>query len=296
MRNAIFCAVLALLVAACGESPPALSAAALQGTVYELDGQVLDRSGVDVTLMETGASAVTDVNGEFRFEGLAPGRYTLDFDSAASVAALMAGEGEPAAEDEEGRPVVDVPEEGGEVEIRVKLDGDKVTEISYGSDEERHASARLFCPEECNHEVEGMIKLSSTIDGQRFAVCVWHLEPGTVIEVHVGDWGALAEANAEGEACVVREEELPLGVECLEELAGLLVKVELADSGDPLLIGEVPDLPAEKDEPIDEGESEQPVDEEPVKDGPIVEDPVKEEPIEEQPVDQPDEPIHDGDI
>ncbi|MHC5051526.1 MAG: carboxypeptidase-like regulatory domain-containing protein, partial [Planctomycetota bacterium] len=100
MRTAwISALLLALLLPACGGASPALETAALQGTVYELDGQTLDRSGVSVTLIETGATYMTDTNGDFRFNDLAPGVYTLDFDTMLTTAPLLSEEGEEASGD-----------------------------------------------------------------------------------------------------------------------------------------------------------------------------------------------------
>ena len=87
MRTALFgflCAVTALLIPACGggSTNATIQTAALQGLVYEIDGQTFDRSGVAVTVVETGETVITGVDGSFEFTDLPAGRYTLDFDTA----------------------------------------------------------------------------------------------------------------------------------------------------------------------------------------------------------------------
>ena len=47
------CTLLTLFAACSGSGEPTLQTAALTGTVTELDGQNVDRSGVSVTLIET---------------------------------------------------------------------------------------------------------------------------------------------------------------------------------------------------------------------------------------------------
>ena len=78
MKKTLLGATLALLLSACTEQA-AIQVAALQGTVYEVGGQSLDLAGVEVTLVETGELALTDAQGGFDFERLAPGTYTLEF-------------------------------------------------------------------------------------------------------------------------------------------------------------------------------------------------------------------------
>ncbi|MDH3591356.1 MAG: hypothetical protein OER88_05730, partial [Planctomycetota bacterium] len=60
--------LMTMLLAACGgggPSAPALEFAALEGLVYEVDGQTADRSGVMVEVLETGQTAVTAADGRF---------------------------------------------------------------------------------------------------------------------------------------------------------------------------------------------------------------------------------------
>jgi len=254
MRTAWIGALLALLFPACGGASPALETAALQGTVYELDGQTLDRSGVSVTVLETGAMDLTDSNGAFRFDELTPGVYTLDFDTVLATAALLDGEAgeEPgerphdeAIEDEEGRPKVDVPEGGGEIDVRVKIVDGEVTDFSVGHHEERHAIGWLEPVADGLH-VEGKVRLSAEGDSHELAVCVWGLEHGDVVTVWIGD-DLVADpvANAEGYACFERR------FESVANLFGRTVHVRLA--GELILSGEIPDLPPEMPPP-DKGE------------------------------------------
>ena len=255
MRTAWIGALLALLLPACGGASTALETAALQGNVYELDGQTLDRSGVSVTLIETGATYLTDANGDFRFGELTPGTYTLDFDTVLTTASLLSEEGEEergdrphddAVEDEEGRPKVDVPVDGGEIDVRVKIEDGEVTDFSVGHHEERHAIAWLE-PVTDGLELEGKIRLTAEGDRHELAVCVWGLEHGDVITVWIGD-DLVADpvANAEGEACFER------AFENVANLFGRAVHVKLGDQ--LVLSGEIPALPAEKPPPREGGE------------------------------------------
>jgi len=255
MKTAWIGALLALLLPACGGASTALETAALQGNVYELDGQTLDRSGVSVTLIETGATYLTDANGDFRFGELTPGTYTLDFDTVLTTASLLSEEGEEergdrphddAVEDEEGRPKVDVPVDGGEIDVRVKIEDGEVTDFSVGHHEERHAIAWLE-PVADGLQLEGKIRLTAEGDRLELAVCVWGLEHGDVITVWIGD-DLVADpvANAEGEACFER------AFENVARLFGRAVHVKLGD--ELVLSGEIPALPAEKPPPREGGE------------------------------------------
>jgi hypothetical protein len=258
MRTRWIGALLALLLPACGGASPALETAALQGTVYELDGQTLDRSGVSVTVIETGATYLTDLDGDFRFEDLAPGVYTLDFDTMLTTAALLSEEGDgeagdrphdEAVEDEEGRPKVEVPTDGGEIDVRVKIEGGEVTDFSVGCHEERHAIAWLEPVADGVH-LEGKVRLSAEGDRQELAVCVWGLEHGDAITVWIGD-DLVADpvANEGGEACFERL------IENGTALAGRAVYVKLGD--ELLLAGEIPALPVEKPPPGEDSSEEE---------------------------------------
>ncbi|MHC4549728.1 MAG: carboxypeptidase-like regulatory domain-containing protein [Planctomycetota bacterium] len=253
MKTSILCASLALLLPACGGSSlPTLETAALRGTVVELNGQTLDRSGVSVTLLESGARYLTDVNGEFGFTALEPGVYTLDFDTTLTSAALLGEEGEAEhgdrphddeVEDEEGRPQVEVPADGGDIEVVVTIEDGEVTDFSVGHHQERHAVAWLE-PVADGLAVEGKIRVSARGDAQALAICVWGLEPGDVLTIWIGD-DLIGDprANEGGEACLERL------VDSLAALAGRRVTVKV--EGETVLVGEIPELPPEMEPPHD---------------------------------------------
>ena len=84
-------ALLLPLLTACGGSGGAYhpaSSAQLQGAVTELDGQTLNRDGVDITVVETGDHIMTRADGSFSFPNLEPGWYTLQFDAPGPVTAF----------------------------------------------------------------------------------------------------------------------------------------------------------------------------------------------------------------
>ena len=70
----VVCAVVAALLSVC---------AVQGGEPASIEGQVLLRetgepvAGATVILLETGALTITDRQGEFKFEGVQPGRYHL---------------------------------------------------------------------------------------------------------------------------------------------------------------------------------------------------------------------------
>lgn len=284
MRFAIACAFGAMLVAGCsGGADVQLSSAQLSGTVYEIDGQGIDLADVEVTLVETGERAWTDDGGAFAFDGLAPGVYTLDFQRPPSFAAMLAEE-EPAGEagqeetvgdgdefeDGEGNPRVEVPADGGDIEIRVALDGDRVKDASVGSCVDRQAMARLHMTDQAELEgyhLGGVVKLIDDDGRERFKVCVEGLAPGDVIDLYLGaeppqSIGSATAVAGEGDqavACYSRDtgegEDLPLGAPNLDELSGMRIEVRVGDL--VLMVGEVPHLPdlTEPDHGDDEGEA-----------------------------------------
>ncbi len=73
------------LAAACGGSvpnaEPALQTAALEGYVYEVDGQTVDLAGIDVRVRETGQLTTTDAEGRFAFDSVPADGVTLEFGS-----------------------------------------------------------------------------------------------------------------------------------------------------------------------------------------------------------------------
>ena len=271
MRLTILSAVAALLLPAClgggSSGATAVQTAAMEGTVYEVDGQTVNRAGVTVRVLETGATATTGVDGAFTFNGLEPGSYTLDFDSTvnANLRAIAHQEGdgegqggetdgeketdgereEPRdgdrdeeGEDHEGRPRIDVTRECGRIVIRVALDNGRVKEFVVERHDVRHAKARLHMTETSSVDVEGAVRIRSGEAGEAIKICVGGLDAGTVIEVFLDDregggpvsMGTVA-ANAEGVACVERNTreggELLLGAAALGGREGDRIEVRL---------------------------------------------------------------------
>ncbi len=79
-----FLAAPVLALAACGGGgggggATTTQTAALQGMVYEVDGQTVDRAGVAVRVLETGQTAVTGADGRFFFTRVPADAFTLDF-------------------------------------------------------------------------------------------------------------------------------------------------------------------------------------------------------------------------
>ena len=164
-------------------------------------------------------------------------------------------------EDEDGHPKVDVPE-GGDVECHVALENGEVKDFSTGHEEEQYAMAKLHltdAAEIAGYRVEGGIKIAARGDGTLFKVCVEGLMGGDVIEILVHETSiGTATADGEGRACLVLENDLPLGAPNLGELAGLRVDVYLAETDLRLLVGEVPELMEEdgKDDGDEPGEED----------------------------------------
>jgi len=234
-------------------------AAALQGVVYERDGQSSDLDGVTITLVETGAAAWTEADGSFRIDGVEPGVYTIDVRderSPDSDADEHHGD-EDEFHDGEGRPRIEVPEDCGRIEVRIALEGGEIVDFCASNHEERRAVARLHLAEHVEMEIAGKILVASGPEGEHLAVCVEGLEAGTLLEVRIGGMVAgSAETGADGEACFVNdtgEGDVLLGGTTLDLLVGARVEVRLAASGELLLVGEVPRLPEETDEPDEDG-------------------------------------------
>lgn len=256
MRIITVCALALAVGCGGGGGTTTTATAQLAGTVYEVDGQRFDLAGVQVTLEETGEWAWTDSRGSFEFSGLEPGTYTLDFTGDGD-----AGSGGDQFSDGSGDPRVDVPE-GGRVEVRVALEDGEVKDYSSDCEGARSAIAKLTLTEDAAAEeisVCGVVKIAERDDGTLFKVCVEGLLGGAVIEVFVdGTSIGTATADGDGRACLVLEDELPLGAADLSELAGLSVGVTLSETGLALLTGEVPELVAEDDggEDGEEGEGD----------------------------------------
>ncbi|MHC4932154.1 MAG: MSCRAMM family protein [Planctomycetota bacterium] len=275
MRRFLLGAVLALiLIPACDEgSSGSLTSAALQGVVYEVDGQTVDRSGVRVTMLETGESAWTNANGDFEFAQLRPGTYTLDFATPLAARQLAAVEGEgdlhehEEKEDGEGRPVIEVDEGCDKVVIRVALENGEVKEFTLDEHAGRHAKAYLEPTEGSEFRLEGDIKIASTEERELFKIQVAPLDPGAVIEIYLveregdtPDFIGTAVADADGLATFSRdtgeEEMLPYGVDFVGELSGLGILVRMAESDAAVLAGEVPSLPEVEEHDCEEPKEE----------------------------------------
>ncbi len=291
MNRAFLGAALALLIPACtgGSEGAALQTSTLRGLVVEVDGQSNDVSGVDIKLVEKGEETSSAGDGSFSFHDLEPGTYTLDFAGKGNSDEPRGDDGfeheGDEFEDGEGRPKIEVTEEGGDVEIRVSIEDGDIKEISVVCYECRHAMAKLFRREGAEEsELAGSIQLSAA-EGERFKVKVEGLEPETGIEIWIGDdFIDDVRANLEGEACYVAETGmLPLDAVSLDELAGLRLEVRLAGTDEFVLVGEIPDLPKEMERPRENDEEGEDGKNEPDGEEPNGEEPNGEEPNGEEP-------------
>ncbi len=309
-----------------GGTGTTLTAAALTGTVYQLDGQTGDRSGVTVTVRETGERLVTRTDGTFRFPRIPTGAVTLVFGRALrGIAHEEDGEhhekdgehheedgehheedgdhheedgdhheedgdhheedgehheedGEHHEEDGEhheedgdhdeedgehedeheddidedhdGNPMVRDIAHGDEIDIRVAIDGNRVTEFSADKGDGRAAKAELHrAKDSVASELRGFVKIESRPGLERFVVVAEHLAPEAGVLLYVGD--ALVgdpRASATGVLEFSRRSDvapgLPLGVGSVADLSGKRVEVRLAEGGVTVLVGEVPHLPS----------------------------------------------------
>ena len=290
MKCLSICAAVALLAACGGSGTNALGGAAVMGVVYEVDGQSANLEGVEVTVLETGERVVTETDGSFEFREMEPGSYTLDFGGDDNYEA-----GEDELEDGAGHPIVEVTEDGGDVEIHVALENGEVIDFTIGDYEGRHAVAHLHAQDELS-ELEGKIRLSNE-EGEHIKLSIAGLGAGESVDVLIFDADdagagsspvATLTADAEGKICysvdTAEGDMLPLNAEDLEDLAGLRIEIRATDDGELLLSGEVPDLPAEREEPNgEEPGGEEPNGEEPNGEEPNGEEPNGEEPNGEEP-------------
>ncbi|MGH7162576.1 MAG: hypothetical protein ACREID_03755 [Planctomycetota bacterium] len=246
---------LVLALSACGGGDsPALRSVALDGLVYQVDGQTVDRSGVMVRVVETGDSMVTGPQGLFFFPDVRAGSVTLQLGS--SLVAVTHDEGE-GMESEEGDDDCD------EIEVRVAIEDGEVVELSILCADRARAEADLVRAEGSpDADVEGEVEVESRAEGDEFEIEVENLAPGTGVEFFLDDpdtaEGFLsigsATANSLGEAELEFDEgeALPLGAAGVGDLAGFGVEVRLAGTGELLLTGEVPDLPDGVSDPGDD--------------------------------------------
>lgn len=252
------------LVAACGGSEPSadpvLQTAALEGYVFEVDGQTADRSGLDVRVMETGQLTTTDAEGRFAFAGVPADGVTLEFGSAPTALADD--------EDEDGRPHLHGLEVGDRVRVRCAIEDGQVREFFMaGADRLRAMTFLTRDPDSPDGDVTGKVKIETRDDRERFEIEVEHLTVGTTVNFYLAPppaeeedpvftFVAAATANTDGDAEVERDtrdgDQLPLGAETVSDLEGYLIEVRLDSGDEPLLLtGEVPTLPDEWPAPGD---------------------------------------------
>ena len=220
-------AIALLTVAACGggSDSPTLGSAALQGVVYELDGQTLDRSGVRVSVVETGATAVTGADGRFSFSSLPVGVITLDFGSGvARIAHQEGGDDASQAEDQaddsgnddgdddgsdddgsdddgdddgdedddddddDGHPRVAGIETGDVVSVRCSVKDGKLVEFSVSGSDRLRAESSLFGADATPFPgAEGEIEIESRADRDKIEIDAEPLPAGTVVEFFLDD-------------------------------------------------------------------------------------------------------------
>jgi hypothetical protein len=251
MRRLVFLALFGAFLGACdGGSAAVTLSGALQGVIYEVDGQTTDRSGVEVMLLETGDRTTTDADGNFVFEDLAEGLYTLDVVGA--ILAQAGGDDFDNDEDGAGRPMVEVDRDNGVVSVHLAVRDGRVVEWSLAHRKFQRATMRLEATD-AGDGLEGKVRVESRADRERIKVCVEGLQAGDVIDVAFAapadtptfTSAGTATADAEGEACFDRDtkqgDTLPEGATSVADLEGYLIQVSLG--GTVVLEGEVPPLP-----------------------------------------------------
>ena len=241
--------------------------AALRGVVFQVDGQTQDRSGVQIRLIETGASVTTDRDGRFSFASVPAGRITLGVGQSLVAVPHERGdedEGDDAddddadddADDDDDDDDADDDDDDDEcdVEVRCSVSDGHIDEISIVRCDDREAKARLVrSPDSPDPDVEGKVEVEADDGEEEFEIEAEHLDPGTIVEFFLADpddadnfrsIGTVA-ADAGGEAELEFEDgaALPLGAASLDELADFLIEVRLAATGETLLTGTVPALP-----------------------------------------------------
>jgi len=274
------------LAVACGGSAdglsgdPSLQTAALEGYVFEVDGQTADREGVVVRIIETGAVTTTDAEGRFSFDRVPADGVTLDFRTSLSALAHMEGgeqqqnqeqaqnqehecEGDLDCdddEDHEDHPHMHGLVAGDRVNVRCSIEDDEVREFFMSGLDRLRAMAPLLRDEDSpDADVTGKVKIESRDDREKFEIEVEHLDAGDSVNLYMAPPPAEGEdpefvfianmtANSEGEAEFERDtndgDNLPFDKESVADLSGYLIEVRLDDTGEPLLLtGEVPELP-----------------------------------------------------
>lgn len=261
MRTVIVCAtLLALLLPACGGGTTAAVApngggsansAVLQGTVYEQDGQTVNRAGIPVTIVETGATVFTAFDGSFTFDGLAPGVYTLDFGGADD------GFGD-ASEDALGRPLVEV-EDGVPAEIRVALHGTDVAEFSIENGNSKSGVAKIRLEAEPDFAlVEGKLKVGAGRHHEGMKIKVEPVALTDEVEVFLDDGSGAGfvsvglatidfDDDGDHDAIWKRDlnagESLPLGALTPADMVGWDVRIDI--NGVTAFTGTIPEIPTQ---------------------------------------------------
>ncbi|HEX5137882.1 MAG TPA: hypothetical protein VFY93_12975 [Planctomycetota bacterium] len=277
MRFVLFLSPLLALAACGGGGGTATQTAALQGMVYEVNGQTLDRAGVTVRVLETGQVATTGADGRFFFGRVPADAFTLDFGGGLAALAQSGpgggggaddpmgddnggGSGGQGAddppgddngidltEDDSGNPQVGGVPAGDTVEVLVAVQDGQVTEMSVSCGDRVRAEARLTRAADApDADVQGKVRVESRADREKLTIEAEHLDPGTVVDfvldgVSIGTGTADTTGEAQLELNTKDGDTLPLGVASVADLAGLPVEVLL--DGTLLLSGEVPALP-----------------------------------------------------
>ncbi len=229
MRFAFLGSVFASMLAACGGGGGAGTAtqtAALQGVVYEVDGQTVDRAGVQVRVLETGQAATTGADGRFFFSRVPADAFTLDFGTTLAALAQSGpgggggaddpagddnggdgiddgidddnddadddsgedGEDDDADEDDDGNPQVGGISGGDTVEVRAAVQDGQVTEMSVVCSDRVRAEARLTRDANSpDADVQGKVRVESRADREKFTVEAERLDAGTVVEFFLDD-------------------------------------------------------------------------------------------------------------
>jgi hypothetical protein len=285
MRFALLAAPFFAL-AACGGGgggTTTTQSAALQGLVYEVDGQTVDRAGVNVRVLETGQTATTGADGRFFFNRVPADAFTLDFGGGLAALAQTGpggdddigddngggsggqGTDDPAGddngnddltEDDNGNPQVGGVPAGDTVEVLVAVEDGQVTEMSLSCGDRVRAETRLTRDAASpDGDVQGKVRIESRADREKFTIEAERLDAGTVVEfflddpsnadgfASIGTATALSGGEAQIELATNDGEALPMGAAAAGALSGFLVEVRLAGTGEVLLTGVVPALP-----------------------------------------------------
>jgi hypothetical protein len=250
------------LTAACGGSSDSTApeVARMTGTVVELDGQTLDRSNVAVTVLETGATAVTGPDGRFVFGRIPTGRITLQFENATRRPAQNSDDDshdsdddshdsddeshdsdddeDEDEEDDDSRVRVTGITAGEVVEIRCSFNDGVVSSVSRSSDAGIDAEIKV---ESAGLKLE--VEVESGHDGEEFEVELEGLAPGQTIGIRVeGLIEAVLQADSDGEIEFEVNTGLPAGG--VAALAGKTLTITDEATGDELFAIEIPALPS----------------------------------------------------